>query len=802
MGSCGSSNKKSMPYVRNPRPNDLVRRDSDDNLQTQVDASEPSLSIFDKVKINTKREEKNPEIDHEEKAQAESSKEIANVENIVVIAGMKTQAFLKEFSIATINRVISKDYDLSSCDIRAGKYHQYQLLLFENGLKEEDQEIAKRLIKETPANTLTILYKNEIQLIGRPPLVYMYAQPCFIRIKELIERNVEAGYDFQEMEILYFIRCTLTNLEKLVKPLRLKYLTSHDLYLNADFSNVKICPLNSVTRLARLQAQHDGNSNINDIQDTSLAEIVENMGPETVEAWKKKQDLFSNSEASLIYCIGIMGLKMALGISQLTDKEKPLIGINITNLRNKMNFLPDVLAMMLSDVPQARKTISDVIRKIEITNAPIPPRLVFKLKISVGEEAAAKKQNLAMLYQMNLRSISEQTTSGKAYFVMKNNEAAMDSFNKALKAIKTLPIQDTRIREIGIDTCFFLATTEAALKKYLDAINTAENCEEFLRSLPTKQNDYRAQMIGLMGIISKDLGQILQGLKYLEEADSIYSQQYGEDYPYKRFIQQAKADCLQALGENEQAVNIYQDLATNKDYDGVEKTQMMMRLGKVYITKNEFDKAEEALEKALLYLKTNNRDDPDLVLEILKDLVIVNNHQHDYAKAKEYNDKILEISEMSHHPDSNEQIQALESHAEALRENLQFEEAFALHKKILEIKTKKFGKYSKEVADTLLKMAILNEYLGKFKEAKELFESLLDCRVRLYGQDKPQLLVPLMNIARCHESMNDFRVALHFYDLAANVCVKNDDTFSQNYKKIVVSMSKLEEKLKGVPVIP
>jgi flagellar biosynthesis chaperone FliJ len=64
-----------------------------------------------------------------------------------------------------------------------------------------------------------------------------------------------------------------------------------------------------------------------------------------------------------------------------------------------------------------------------------------------------------------------------------------------------------------------LALIEAAQKKYNQAMQTIDSAEDFIKSLPSKQSQYRAQMAGLTGVICRDLGQTQQALKHLERSE-------------------------------------------------------------------------------------------------------------------------------------------------------------------------------------------------------------------------------------------------------------------------------------------
>jgi tetratricopeptide (TPR) repeat protein len=219
-------------------------------------------------------------------------------------------------------------------------------------------------------------------------------------------------------------------------------------------------------------------------------------------------------------------------------------------------------------------------------------------------------------------------------------------------------------------------------------------------------------------------------------------------------------------------------------------------LAKIYISKNKFEDADNYLEKALILLKLQKNDNPVLLLAILNDLVMVNTKLHDNAKAAEYNNKIVEVSQRIHAPDSVEHIEALEAHAEALKESQEFAEATALYEKTLLLKIKKHGELSKEVCDTLLKIGILYDYQGEDLKAVNIFQKLLDVRVRLYGQEKPQLVVPLVNMARSYEKLSDYKISYHYYEQAAKVYLKNEDTLNLNYRKILDSMKRVEDKMR------
>ena len=96
-----------------------------------------------------------------------------------------------------------------------------------------------------------------------------------------MERNLEAKYEYNENEILYFLHHSITNIMPLAHSFRLRYITSYDIYLNTDFTNLKIAPLTSYTRLEKLNIMHNSQEKAEEITEPGLAEIVEVMGPET-----------------------------------------------------------------------------------------------------------------------------------------------------------------------------------------------------------------------------------------------------------------------------------------------------------------------------------------------------------------------------------------------------------------------------------------------------------------------------------------------------------------------------------------
>lgn len=177
------------------------------------------------------------------------------------------------------------------------------------------------------------------------------------------------------------------------------------------------------------------------------------------------------------------------------------------------------------------------------------------------------------------------------------------------------------------------------------------------------------------------------------------------------------------------------------------RSELMDRVGNIYVTLGLYDQAETILKESLTVREKLFGKKNIVVAETMGDLAVALTKKGDMDAAEKLLRESLPINRQLTGEQSRDVATNLKRLANVLSDEEQLAEAEKLYREALAIKRKYYGNEDPAVAEIVNNLALILANAGQFDEAEKFFRESLATARKVYGNDNPNVAVTVNNLA-------------------------------------------------------
>ena len=284
--------------------------------------------------------------------------------------------------------------------------------------------------------------------------------------------------------------------------------------------------------------------------------------------------------------------------------------------------------------------------------------------------------------------------------------------------------------------------------------------------------ELRAEMLGVLGAIFRDLGSFARAEPLLRQSLALRDSLGGRSDPRTAAAADELGALLLAMGRYEEAEALHrQALEGRRRFraDPLAEARSLAALGSVLGRRAEFEEAERAQRAALaLRLRHLGEGHAD-VAESLDALATLLRARGERVEAEGVQRRALAIREAVQGPDHLATATSTNNLALLLSDRGELGEAEALYRRVLDFDLRRLGEEHPYTAIVLNNLAGVLARRGEGEEAERLFRRALAIDRRLHGDMHPQVATVLNNLGHVVRDRGDAREAEALYREALEI---------------------------------
>lgn len=229
--------------------------------------------------------------------------------------------------------------------------------------------------------------------------------------------------------------------------------------------------------------------------------------------------------------------------------------------------------------------------------------------------------------------------------------------------------------------------------------------------------------------------------------------------------------------------------------EAVEQSDLLDRLGRLYLQRAEYQKARHCLTRALtISEKAFGSDHPNIATR-LNNLAYALKDMGELQQARVLLERAVNIAtEMfgANHPNVAAHLDNL---ASVLKDLGELQQAKAMSERALKIDEEALGDTHPLVATKLNNLASVLKVLGELEQAKALFERSLKIDEMTFGPNHPNVATGLNNLAYVLNDLGETKKAINLLERSLEI---DEAAFGQNHPKIANRLNGLACVLKDL----
>ncbi len=379
-----------------------------------------------------------------------------------------------------------------------------------------------------------------------------------------------------------------------------------------------------------------------------------------------------------------------------------------------------------------------------------------------------------------------------------SEEKAMFLSNKATVALKAgnmqeaLALYDSALAMLDPQSPAYLSVGLnylTALRQVGDLLG-AQRVATDLLATPQRDVNYYL-LLAEYGSLLRQQGDYQQAAGYF---DQVLQQDMNAWPAAKRAnILNKAASFYQITGSYDRAMELYNKAlsALNTQQDNSLYQSVMFNYITLLQSRGELDSARAMLDR----LKSTARDNPELLLGILRNLGSLSQTRGAYQAAEDYYREALTLAAASKGDNSLEYADLLLRMANLYRELGEYRQAEPMFRQAGTIVQSLRGRQSPAYAGVANNLGILYQEMGNFEAAARQFEQATDIYGKTLGTTSPDYLLAMENLATLYEleDKNDEALAILQQTLAANKAIYGEN--NANYAVSLHNYASLLQKL-------
>jgi len=282
-----------------------------------------------------------------------------------------------------------------------------------------------------------------------------------------------------------------------------------------------------------------------------------------------------------------------------------------------------------------------------------------------------------------------------------------------------------------------------------------------------RQPRARAEMLGVLGVIYRDLGIFERAEPLLRQSHDLRSFLYGERHPESAAAAHELGLLLAQMGRFDDAEELHrralEPRRSGREVDGLAVARTLSALGAVLGRKAEYDEAEELHRRALaLQLRHLGEESAD-VAETLDNLSMLLRARGVTGEAEAVQRRALAIRERVLGPDHLATATSTNNLALLLGDRGELEEAEELYRRVLDFDLRRLGEEHPYTATVMNNLAAVLRRREVFDEAEQLYRRSLAINRGLYGETHPMVATVLNNLGHVLRDRGDHEEAERLY---------------------------------------
>ena len=712
---------------------------------------------------------------------------------------------LSDYNIAKVLLIVTHFVMFEVHDKKDKKCHLY---LFDEGLNQKDIATINALYPVNFIGTPKVYAKGEGSIIGYESSYWAIVDPLPLSVANLIIYHYEKKMIFKEEELVYFFSNVLRVLVDLSPKLDVFFLTEYDIHLDDSHTKFVVTPFSLDRRFVDITQSYSYADIIqNKVKlDPVMSSMVQVFAPEILKAWENKTrfDFFDSREKLLVYCLGIILLKMALVKPEISLQDLKGIDTLILSLKLKYKTIPLLIEACIAPDPARRRSLKWLLDNInEQQKGEIPPYLTFKMKLGKLSETYWEAQKISWRGQMilspdKLDYIDNDMFIGKAYtLALRNYDQAVAYYDLAYENLATINEVDNHIKEKYIETLFFLCIVMRETDQTEEA---AEYVKELLMLYPyiySEDDIMTARVYCEAGNVYKQLDMMDEAVEAYDKALKVFWAKGGRCLEYTMPVLRFKVDIRLATKELLKGRREIMEAAGRKEYSDRQRGEMNYQIARLLEASHLMEDTIQTLERSLYYYEVSFEPKDEKFDMMLRDLVKISMILKENEKVEMLKGHYPEKYETFIHEVRQEVMNTLEQQGAAYKVHGEYPAAIEMYERVSKLKAEVYGKKDPSYVNSLEMIANLHEYLGEYEKALIQYKNIKQFKLAVYGEGSLRITNTLISTGKCYESLGKLVEALQTYEEASQIMLVRLGDTHKDRLKILEKINSLRKKLGG-----